>query len=733
MTPAPDPPIEVAIIGSGCAAVSAAFELTRPEQRGRYRVTIYQEGWRFGGKGASGRGPGRRIEEHGLHIWMGFYENAFLLLRECLAELDRDPTTHRFARFEDLFFPDPVIGVVDRRSDAGAANWLGYFPPGAGTPGDPDQPARAFSVGDYLVRLVQLVQALLLSAGRAEGASFEQVPSAEGASFEQAQSASESLEPGALLERIARLLRYGQLATLSSALHASQILQIALRQAGRIPRSPLLGLLDLIGRAAESQLAALVERDDELRRIHELVDLILAVVRGAVRFELVSHPEGFDAINDYEWREWLRMNGAQESSLNSSFVLSLYNLPFAYEGGDPARPRAAAGDALRCCVRAFLTYRGSFFWKMRTGMGDAVFEPFYAVLKQRGVHFRFFHRLTHVSLADPGRSPLGEPTFVESLDFEVQAETRSGGEYQPLLEVDGVHCWPSEPDWSQLWDGERMRREGRAFECFWDRRHVARRSIRVGEDFDMVVLGVGIGAIPHVASELVARDPRWAEMVREVKTTATQAFQLWLREPAGALGWPEAAVNVTGIDGAFETWADMSHLIPEERMAETPKSVAYFCASLPTSSDPPGPEETGYPAAQRERVRRHIVQYLDREIGRVWPRANPGGEFRWDLLIPGQGPDGGNAEARGALRLESQFWTANVSPSARYTLCLPGSARHRISPLDHAVDNLTIAGDWTACGLNVGCVEAAVMSGRLAAHALSGAPALSEITGYDHP
>ena len=57
----------------------------------------------------------------------------------------------------------------------------------------------------------------------------------------------------------------------------------------------------------------------------------------------------------------------------------------------------------------------------------------------------------------------------------------------------------------------------------------------------------------------------------------------------------------------------------------------------------------------------------------------------------------------------------------------------RISPLDRTYDNLTVAGDWTSCGLNLGCVEAAVMSGMLAAHALSGAPALSEIVGYDHP
>ena len=84
-------------------------------------------------------------------------------------------------------------------------------------------------------------------------------------------------------------------------------------------------------------------------------------------------------------------------------------------------------------------------------------------------------------------------------------------------------------------------------------------------------------------------------------------------------------------------------------------------------------------------------------------------------------------------RFASQFWTANVNPSDRYALSLPGSSAYRISPLDHTYDNLTIAGDWTDCGFNVGCVEAAVMSGRLAAHAISRLPALEDIVGYDHP
>ena len=74
-----------------------------------------------------------------------------------------------------------------------------------------------------------------------------------------------------------------------------------------------------------------------------------------------------------------------------------------------------------------------------------------------------------------------------------------------------------------------------------------------------------------------------------------------------------------------------------------------------------------------------------------------------------------------------------MSPSDRYAMALPGTVAYRISPLDPGFSNFTVAGDWTETGLNSGCVESAVMSGRLAAHALSGSPALDEITGYDHP
>ena len=112
-------------------------------------------------------------------------------------------------------------------------------------------------------------------------------------------------------------------------------------------------------------------------------------------------------------------------------------------------------------------------------------------------------------------------------------------------------------------------------------------------------------------------------------------------------------------------------------------------------------------------------------MAHFWPGAVGEDGFDWDLLA--------GAEGSGEARFDSQFWTANTAPTERYVLSLPGSLEHRISPLDNRFDNFTIAGDWTGCGHQAGCVEAAVMSGLLAASALSGAPRLSHIIGYDHP
>src|SRR5690606_36813742 len=105
---------KVAVIDGGCSAMAAAWQLSKPEHAGRYAITVYQLGFRLGGKGASGRGVHDRIDEHGLHLWLGFYENAFALIREVYQELDRDPEQCRIAHWWQALVPDPNAAVADR-------------------------------------------------------------------------------------------------------------------------------------------------------------------------------------------------------------------------------------------------------------------------------------------------------------------------------------------------------------------------------------------------------------------------------------------------------------------------------------------------------------------------------------------------------------------------------------------------------------------------------------------
>lgn len=66
---------KVIILGGGLGSLVTAYEITsKPNWKEHYDITIYQLGWRLGGKGASGRNQNvfNRIEEHGLHIWFGF-------------------------------------------------------------------------------------------------------------------------------------------------------------------------------------------------------------------------------------------------------------------------------------------------------------------------------------------------------------------------------------------------------------------------------------------------------------------------------------------------------------------------------------------------------------------------------------------------------------------------------------------------------------------------------------
>jgi uncharacterized protein with NAD-binding domain and iron-sulfur cluster len=642
-------PRRIVILGGGMAGLAAAWRLSDPDGE-QAEVTVYQRGWRLGGKGASSRGPNGRIEEHGLHVWLGFYDNAFRVLRSCYEELDRPSTDPAcpIQDWRDAFVPASAIGL-GRPEEPDSPVWLAQFPENDRLPGGPVG-ADELSAIDFLERGLALVG------------------------------------------------RFGVSLDLDSPPPPRAVLTSSPGRPALAARSASPGAELLHG--ARTGLRAVAGSDGAGRRTSEFVELMLTMLRGTVTDRLTVR--GYNAVDHLDLRDWLARHGASQRAIDSPLVRGHYDLSFAYEDGDPSRPRFPAGLALHLAMRMFLDYKGAMFWKMRAGMGDVVFAPLYQALRRRGVRFRFFHRLDHLHLAPDRRS-------VRAVRLGRQAKVR-GDDYDPLIRIRGLPVFADRPDLAQLdASGELLGHDLESQRCGWP--EAGRVTLEAGHDYDALVLAVSVGMVRHTCGELLAASERWRSMVEHVGTVATQAFQTWLCVDERSLGWRSAAATVTGCGGPFDTFASLSHTLPFEDWPdeERPLTAASFCATLP--------EATIRRAANpSEVVRSNALQFLETQSPRLWPGAAAGdGGFRWDLLCA----DGAESST-GQTRFGTQYWRANIDPSDRYVQALPGSDSYRLRGDASGFDNLFLAGDWIDSGLNAGCIEAATLSGLQAANAVQG-------------
>src|SRR5260370_36368538 len=111
--------------------MSAARALSEIDPNGeKYEITVHQLGGRLGGKTASGRNPtyGQRIEEHGLHIWSGAYDNAFTLMRLAFKALNRPPSDP-LATIGDAFKRQNEFFLTSDENDT-YLPWSFWFDPG---------------------------------------------------------------------------------------------------------------------------------------------------------------------------------------------------------------------------------------------------------------------------------------------------------------------------------------------------------------------------------------------------------------------------------------------------------------------------------------------------------------------------------------------------------------------------------------------------------------------------
>ncbi|NMH64622.1 NAD(P)-binding protein [Shewanella salipaludis] len=710
---------KIAILGGGVAAMTAAYYLTdKPGWQNLYEIDLYQLGWRVGGKGASGRNAamGQRIEEHGLHIWFGFYQNAFASMRKAYEELDR-PAGAPLAGFLDAFKPHNFI-VLQEEIAGRSVSWPISFPATDGIPGDSNE---------------------ILTPWKLVKASFAWIRQWLG-EMEQLQGAAdrESAKPRHWFshdwfERLKDKLEDSvddakeDLVALGEQLecHFNRLIDKECR--GHEHRETDDGLVES---AVDALHASLVERfspalaqNDELRRLYIAVDLGLTILKGM--FVDGVFEQGFDAINDYDYREWLARHGANEQyTLDSAPVRGFYDLVFAYEEGNFERPNVEAGTLIRAMLRIALCYEGSLMWKMQAGMGDVVFTPYYQVLKRRGVKFHFFNRVDNLECRNQS---------IEAIQITEQvALADPSQEYQPLVEVKGLDCWPSCPNYAQL-DPEQaalLQAHDINLEHFWsdwDSRYLAhfgrplpQKRLVKGKDFDRVIFGLSIGSLPHVATEVLAASPALQQAVDKVKTVATQAYQLWLDQDLTAMGWAHAPASgeqpvLSGFSEPFDTWAAMDQLLDKEAwQGEAPKNASYFCSALPVASYPPR-TEVDFQQRMTDRAKAGALGQLKHEIHHLWQEV--GETFPWQWLHD-------PLQRQGEARFDSQYWRANVDPSERYVLSVKGSSSYRVATDATGIGNLYVTGDWIKTGLNVGCVEAATMAGMHTARAICGHPAI---------
>ena len=268
---------------------------------------------------------------------------------------------------------------------------------------------------------------------------------------------------------------------------------------------------------------------DQVRRFAIMLDLGITTIAGLIADDVLA--EGFGELNREDLWAWLRRHGAEQVTLEHAAVIkALYDLVFAYRDGDKRRPDLAAGKALQAMIRIGFEYKGAILWKMQAGMGDTVFTPLYDVLRRRGVRFRFFHQVTNLGVSDDGRS-------VATIEVQPQVRLRNHS-YDPIVLVDGLRCWPSEPAWEQLQDGEQLSREGINFENVCNPLGLEPITLRAGEDFDEIVLGISVGGLPQICGELAAANGRFKRMLDHSDTVMSEGIQLWLTQTAGQCGWP---------------------------------------------------------------------------------------------------------------------------------------------------------------------------------------------------
>jgi uncharacterized protein with NAD-binding domain and iron-sulfur cluster len=604
------PPIRVVIVGGGPAGVAAAFWLTAPEQKNRYQVTLYTQGWRLGGKCASGRNHSEddRIEEHGLHMLMGCYQNAFATLRACY-DAWMPPPGSPISTWTQAFLPQRQVTLMEQ--DGPGVSWAPWdF---ANLPQMPGEPGDGYGAGPIdAAAAAAPMHALVLKMADW---------------LEQSVGAQKLIEGGA--DAIEALRAVGAQKLIEGGADAIEALRAPLVNPDDEVTKHKIKVLETANEQLRVAIQGKTKRWEERRgavplafpdssvsRPVILANLGFAMGLGYLRDIALQGEGAYDKLNALDFRAWLKTCLAFSETLAAAPIRAIYDLAFAYPGGNAGDINAgsiAAGVTFRFVMEIAFGYRNAPLWKMAAGTGDTVFTPFYQVLEARQPGcVKFFSRLADMSVGADGR--------IQSIDISIQAVT-NGAPYKPLVPVKNFPCWPNQPDWRQLQNGSVLQGANVDFESSFCTVSVGPpQTLRVDQDFDLVVLAIPPAAILKTPASFTQGSAAWKTALQGSSSVATQSLQLWMSATVWELGWTLGTTVLTAFAEDYDSWGDMSHLLAMERWSgpNAPQAVGYFVGCLPVPQQPPPT-----PCSMLQAATQLADQWMAQSLPTLWPNYAP--------------------------------------------------------------------------------------------------------------
>ena len=641
----PIKPEKVAILGGGAASCTAALALTdQPGWKEHYDVTVYQLGWRLGGKAASGRNKdyGQRSEGIAGHHFPSTFVQMKKLLRSVYKELNR-PEGAPLRTFEEAF--KSII------------LW-------SGEEKDCEVNRECFSMDHIFDKLTE---------------TFLWMTKKMTKELENDDKINQNH-----LKNDSIYLKF-EVASV----------QILLRK-----------------------IFPTVKNNSLTLEYLSMIDTTAALIIGFIEDNLIE--SGLYSINHLDLRQWLEKHGASETTINSRFVLAHYDELISYFDGDMQKPNMEAGTALQLYLPYYFCCEETTVWHHEAGLGDAIFAPIYEVLKKRGVHFKFFHKVEEVIL-DSSNSKL-----VEQIRMTKQADL-IGEEYDPLIDVNGLPSWPNEPKYEEIEQQQAhlLQKYKIDLEGFWTNwskvyekqfgHPLQEVFLTRGQDFDIIVFGIPVGSLSSLCAQLLEKSPSLRATNKHIGRVPSLQFQLWGTLDLGQ--WLQTQIINRLLDPMHRkevyVTVDNSDILKTENWESfglRPEHFLYitFGQSVQEIS------LNNYTSFPQEEMKKVKISSILEALRSISPKSFQDGDFNWTVLTDPM-------NRTGEERFDSQYLRLNVNPSDLYTLILTNSSQYRITTDGAGFDNIYFTGDWIQSGFNC-CLEGAFTAGLLTSKAISGYP-----------